>query len=189
MIGEKKERIRKIVKEKLKEISPTERKEKSVKITEFLLSHPFYLERNIVMVYLPLPEEVDTFPFIKRAITQGKKILVPWVKGEELIPVELCSLHKLKEGRWGIPEPMEKVLFSKKKIQLVITPGLAFDRKGNRLGRGKGYFDRFFTSLPEGVKKIGLAFHVQVFEEIPADSQDIPVDEVITEYGYLLNKF
>ncbi|HEX68550.1 MAG TPA: 5-formyltetrahydrofolate cyclo-ligase [bacterium] len=189
MNGEKKERIRKIVKERLKEISPTERKEKSIKITEFLLTHPFYLERDIVMVYLPLPEEVDTFPFIKKAITQGKKILVPWVKGEELIPVKLLSLRKLKEGRWGIPEPVEKVLFSKKEIQLVITPGLAFDRRGNRLGRGKGYFDRFFTSLPEGVKKIGLAFHVQIFEEIPVDSQDVPVDEVITEYGYLLNKF
>lgn len=83
-------------------------------------------------------------------------------------------------GQYGILEPVKKCRVSPEKIGLVVVPGIAFDKKGNRLGRGKGYYDRFLELLPESVPRIGLAFDFQILPFLPVNPHDLSVDSTIS---------
>ncbi len=103
-----------------------------------------------------------------------------------MTPVVLKNIRELAPGKWGIPEPVMKIPVPSQKIDLVLVPGIAFDRRGNRLGRGGGYFDRFLSSIPQRIRKVALAYSFQIVERVPVTPQDVPVDEVITEEGEVL---
>lgn len=186
---EEKEKIREWVKEKLKELPEEERRKKSEKIKAHLLTHPWFEGAKHIFIYLSFQKEVDTFPIIRESLKAGKTILVPWtVNQQEMIPVVLKKLENLEKGKWGIPQPVEKFPFPREKIDLVILPGLAFDKKGNRLGRGKAFYDRFLSSLSSRIKKVALAYSFQVIDNLPTDHHDIPVEEIITENGGVIQK-
>lgn len=126
-----------------------------------------------------LPDEAFHAPF--------PSVVIPYCSGGEIVPFLLRSLDELETGLYGIKEPKELFrsrkdrIFDPKQIDLVIVPGLAFDINGNRLGRGKGYYDRFLRHLSPKTLKIALAFECQIFETIPRDSNDVPMDLVVTE--------
>ena len=186
---EEKERVREWIKERLKELPEEERKKKSEKIKSHLLNHPWFEKAKHIFIYLSFQKEVDTFPIIRDSLRAGKTVLVPWtVNQKEMIPVILKKLENLEKGKWGIPQPVEKSPFPKDKIELVILPGLAFDKKGNRLGRGKAFYDRFLSSLSPKIKKLALAYSFQVIDNLPISNHDIPVEEIITENGGVIQK-
>lgn len=114
-------------------------------------------------------------------------VVIPYCSGEEIVPFLLRSLDELESGYGGIKEPKEifRASCDRKsdlgQIDLVIVPGLAFDRKGNRLGRGKGYYDRFLRRVSSKTLKIALAFECQIFEAIPHGPDDVPMDLIVTE--------
>ena len=128
------------------------------------------------MIYSALPDEVQTQGFIEKWC-QKKKIILPTVIGDDIIPVEYADGTTLAVGDFNILEPQNEPYTGG--FDLIVVPGVAFDRNGNRLGRGKGYYDRFLSQHLE-VKRIGICFDFQMVEEVPAEPFDIRMDEVIT---------
>jgi 5-formyltetrahydrofolate cyclo-ligase len=130
----------------------------------------------VVALYSPLPDEVDTNSFIERW-SKKKQLLLPAVVNYE-IKLRLYNSGALHIGTYGVREPTGKDFTDFDKIDLVIVPGVAFDRKGNRLGRGKGMYDRMLQKIK--AHKIGICFPYQLVDEVPFEDHDVPVDEVLT---------
>jgi 5-formyltetrahydrofolate cyclo-ligase len=176
------------LKAKLMQMSGGERVQKSKQICEHVTGSDVYRQSAVVMVYLSLPHEVDTTPIILGAWQAGKTIAVPKMSWEQrhMIPVELKSLETgLKADDRGLRNPINGTPVPFEEIDLVLTPGLGFDREGNRLGRGGAYYDRFFAAHNITAVRWGLAFSEQLCEAIPHGDGDVPVNAVVTEQGIL----
>ncbi|MCS7216036.1 MAG: 5-formyltetrahydrofolate cyclo-ligase [Thermodesulfovibrio sp.] len=130
-----------------------------------------------VFIYVSKGDEVDTHKFINYLLKKGVEVYVPKVKGSFIEVVRLRSFKDLKVGAFGVLEPKGRIC-DIKEFDIIFVPGVAFDKYGARLGRGKGYFDRFLRKV-RGYK-VGLAFRFQVLNKLPTNSKDIKVDEVIT---------
>ena len=140
-----------------------------------------------VMVYVSKPLEVNTRDLITRLIAQGRKVVVPVIEKETktLRLSYLADPSVLQESTFHVPEPLGHELPAQAEdIKAVIIPMLAFDRKGNRLGYGAGYYDRFLSAYPH-LTRIGLAFSCQESDEIPADETDISMDIIVTDTGII----
>ena len=158
-----------------------DRNRKSKLITSKLLRNKVFKKAKIVMFYIAFGGEVNTEGMIREAKKIGKLICVP-VCGkdkETMQPTILKDHAQLKKGPYGVLEPVAQTQVKPEELDLVIVPGLAFDKKGNRLGRGKGCYDRFLGSLSEDTPSIGLAFDFQILPLIPTASYDVSVKKVI----------
>lgn len=160
-------------------------KRKSGKIQEKLFNLPLFKGAGVILFYISLPDEVQTYKMIKDSLRIGKRVAVPAVNLEkrEIIPFELKNPgFKLVSGPFGIPQPRESdccpLLIED--IDLVVVPGVAFDKQGKRIGFGKGFYDRFLSRLTDA-KSVALAFECQIFDKVPCEKHDIPVDFIITE--------
>ena len=172
--------------EKRKVLSKDDVKEKSLKIKENLFSLEEFKKAKNIMFYVSFGNEVGTREAIKELLAKREKtVAVPYVL--ENYPIlqlsELKNFDWLEPKTFGILEPKELYIreFNYEKLDLVIVPGIVFDKKGYRIGYGHGYYDRFLKILKKDVKKIGLAFELQVVDEIPEEEHDVPVDIIITE--------
>ena len=180
---DEKKALRKEILAGLKSQAPGERKEKNTIIKNKVFSLPEFRKAKNIMCYISLDTEVDTREIIKDSLKQGKRIFAPVIKGDNLGLAEVkCMDSDLERGPTGVLQPENEAnsSFRARSIEIVIVPGIAFDRNGARLGRGKGYFDRFLSKLPNTVKTIALGFDFQIKKSIPVSSRDIPVDLVIT---------
>lgn len=130
------------------------------------------------MLYHSLKDEVDTHAFIRKW-SREKRILLPVVTGDDLELRLYTGPEDLTVGAYGIEEPTGALFTDYSTIDLIVVPGVAFDRDGNRLGRGKGYYDRLLPRIPSAYK-IGICFPFQVVDEVPAEPFDIRMDEIIT---------
>ena len=149
----------------------------SADVLNRLEAHPAFRQAHTVLIYHSLPDEVNTHDFIRKW-SEHKQILLPAVTGDDLELRRYTGLHDLKKGAYGIEEPVGEPFTDYTSIDLAIVPGVAFDARGNRLGRGKGYYDRLLPRLPS-TYKIGICFPFQLLEEVPAEAQDVRMDEVI----------
>ncbi len=162
------------------------------------LSLPECRNADIILAFLSMPREISTGYFLAEALAAGKTVAVPRMehsteKGDHLVFVGLPGDYlEWPRDRFGIPTPPdgtpaipEARLRSAK--MFVLTPGLAFDRNGNRLGRGKGYYDKFLASLCSGQGSrpftCGFCFSQQLVERVPCGPADVPVDLVVSEKG------
>ena len=186
--GKKRERIREIMRRqgilKRKSFPQAEVLEKSRKIMAKLLNQEEFIEAETVMFYMAKNGEVETKEMIKEALRGKKRVVIPEVKEENLIPKEIKNLSKdLKKGSFGIMEPKGKRLkiVPVKEIDLVVVPGIFADLKKHRLGYGRGYFDRFLSHLSKGKKTIGLFFDSQIVKKLPAFEHDRALDRILTE--------
>ncbi|NYT00395.1 MAG: 5-formyltetrahydrofolate cyclo-ligase [Methanocellales archaeon] len=163
--------------------SNEERISKSLRIEKNLLGLEEFDKAKTVMFYISKGSEVHTKMMIKETIRREKKVVVPVTKLDqrELVVSELLDLDELKLGAFDVPEPKNPKPFPVDKIDLIVVPGIAFDKRGNRLGYGLGFYDRFLCSLKEGATILALAYDFQVLEEIPNDHHDVPADIIITE--------
>ena len=176
--------LRHELKKRLVQISAEDRIAKSKQICRQIVDTDTFRNASVVMMFLSLPHEVDTTPMILHAWQQGKTVAVPKVSWEQrhMIPVELTSLETgLKTEKMGLRTPANGVPVPFEEIDLVVTPGLGFDRAGNRLGRGGSYYDNFFIHNKISAARWGVAFSQQLCDEIPHDDQDAPIDAVVTE--------
>jgi len=180
-----KHKIRTHIKEKLNSHSELEKKQKSGIIKDKLFNEKAFKEAKVVMFYVSLKDEVSTLSMIDEAIKIGKRVCVPVIIKEEkrLIAGEIKDrTMDLERQHFGIYQPkaghVKEVPLED--IDVIVVPGIAFDKKNVRLGRGHGYYDRFLCALPNDTKTIGLAFDFQVLEDLPKDSHDIPVWKTIT---------
>lgn len=176
---ESKKDIRKCVLEKRNCISKQEWEEKSRLICEKVVTHPFFLASNVIYCYVDYRNEVRTREIIETAWEQGKKVAVPKVFVDDMEFHYIQSFEGLNEGYRGIPEP-KQINLAHDEHALVIMPGTAFDKTCNRIGYGKGYYDKYLHVHPN-YKTLALAFELQMVENIPAEDYDICLNMIITE--------
>lgn len=180
-----KQEIREKILKKLKKQRKEQRKEKSLKIKKVLFSQPQFLEADTVMFYISKDGEVETQDMIIDALKMGKKVVVPvtLVKEKKIIPSQLKDFKKeLGKGPYGIYQPKKEYIrkILPEDIDLAVVPGVAFDRSGNRLGRGGGYFDRFLVQFKRRkIPMFGLAFKFQLLKKLPVLPHDIPITKLI----------
>ena len=180
-----KHKIRHHIREKIKSISELEKSRKSDIIMNKLFNEEEFKKAKIVMFYVSLRDEVNTLTMIDEAVKAGKRICVPVILKEEkrLIAGEIKNRSEdLESQHFGIyqPRPGHVKEVPLENIDLIIVPGVAFDRNNVRLGRGHGYYDKFLCGIPSSTRTIGLAFDFQVVDDLPKDSHDIPVCKTIT---------
>ncbi len=165
---------------RLKTQKEEQRKQKTSIIKRRLLRSAEFIKAKTVMFYIAFDGEVNTDEMIREAQRLGKQVAVPVCKkNRQINPCRLDPATRLMRGLYCIREPRPRKPIKLKKIELVIVPGVAFDKKGNRLGRGKGYYDRFLGQLPRDTATIGLAFDFQILPSVPATGKDIRVNRVI----------
>jgi len=167
----------------LKEQNKEERLRKSRLIAEQFWKLPAIQKAQSILFYASLPGEVDTLAMIEKAFFYGKRVSLPIVEKNQrkLIPTVILSMEDVHESTYGIAEPHfhpDKAL-ALMDLDAVIVPGLAFDRLHHRLGRGKGYYDRFLSTLPETVTTVGLAFDFQLTESLPTEAHDMRLHQII----------
>ncbi len=177
-IGTDKTILRKVVREKVNKFSDNELHVFSNTIWEKVENLNEFVNANIIAIYWSLKSEVSTQEFIN--IWYKKKIiLLPCIDENELRFKKFSDDKKmgLNPG-FGVKEPTGKVAGDYENIDLIIVPGVAFDKNNNRLGRGKGFYDRFLKKT--NAYKLGVCFPFQLFENIPVTDNDVKMDQVIT---------
>lgn len=173
--------LRTVLKEKRFALLPAERKEKSRRICRLLSQE--IKQYSVVMMYAAKEPEVETLEYIRQLIQEGKTVVVPIIQREThtLRLSVLKDITALTCSTFNVPEPVSaEIPIAGESIQCVVLPMVGFDRSGNRLGYGAGYYDRFLAENPH-VKKIGLAYSCQEADKVPTDEYDVKMDAVITE--------
>ena len=156
-------------------------------ITDRLVSLPAYESAQCVMWYVDVRAEVRTRHALPAGISSGKKIVIPFCVDGELELFHLESMDELTEGAYRILEPSDELREVESKrvdvseLDLIVVPGVGFDRDGGRTGHGKGYYDKLLENAKPETPLVALAFDCQIFDEIPMQSHDIYMDYVITE--------
>lgn len=171
-----KQEWRKYIKQLKKQYDKTWLENTSMQIMHLLENHPYFVQSRNVMLYYALPDEVQTAAFINKWRYQ-KRIILPTVAGDNIIPVELTGNTSFAEGDFHIMEPQNHPYEGD--FDLIVVPGVAFDKQGNRLGRGRGYYDRFLCMHPH-VKRIGICYPFQMIPQVPVETNDISMDDIIT---------
>ena len=142
--------------------------------------HPRLVNADTLLLYSALPDEVPTQSLIDEFVAQGKAVLLPRVVNDTDMEIrQYTGKQDLQTGAFGILEPTGTLFSDYEKIDVVVVPGMAFDKKGHRLGRGKGYYDRFLAKI-RNTYKIGICFPWQLVDNVPTDEHDILMDEIIT---------
>jgi 5-formyltetrahydrofolate cyclo-ligase len=183
-----KKKLRKSIKAKLSELSLPQYEDLSYMVAQQLFQNDEWREASTVAITVSKAPEVDTFQIIRKGWEQGKRMVVPKCepKTRSLDFRELKRFSELESVFYGLLEPIvsETNTVSAGEIDLVVVPGLAFNKDGYRLGFGGGYYDRFLANYHG--KTISLAFKDQVVSDIPIESHDIPVGKIITSEGVIL---
>lgn len=137
-----------------------------------------YRQAKTIYGYLPYNQEVRTVPMLERALADGKKVAVPKVYGDEMKFIYMTDLSLVENSDMGIPEPVADGPEGDDPQALVLMPGLAFTEKGDRMGYGGGYYDKFLAREPEH-PTVALCYAFQMVESLPTQDHDIPVDVVL----------
>ncbi len=185
-----KNEIRKKVLGERKSMPLPEVSEKSDKILEYILESDFYKNAEVIMAYIDFRNEVMTEKLIKKATSEGKRVVIPIsiVETRQLVLSEIIDYdNELEPGAYGILEPKKEYIreVDPQLVDLVLVPGVAFDRRGFRIGYGAGYYDRFLERVRPETKKVALAFDLQMVEHAHEDEHDFPVQYIVTESGVI----
>lgn len=176
---EKKE-LRKIVRAAKSAVPLEEKIRRSTPIMQQVEQLDAFRNADTVLLYWSMDDEVYTHDFVKRWYKE-KTLLLPCVDGDDLLLRQYTGPDSMQPGpQFGIPEPVGPVFEALEQVQMIVVPGVAFDHNKNRMGRGRGFYDRLLKSTPNAVK-VGVAFSFQLFDTIPTEPFDVPMDEVISE--------
>ena len=175
-----KNHIKESILEKRNSLSKQEILAKSEKIENKLFNLEHFKKSKTIMFFVSFNSEVNTHNMIEKSF-QNKTVVVPKVVQHEIEPSVIIDFDNLiPAGKFWILEPIEAMKIAYKNIDLVLVPGIAFDREGHRIGYGFGYYDKFLKKVPKAVK-IGLCFDFQVVDKIPHEEHDVPVDFIVTD--------
>lgn len=183
MLAEKKQILRHQIDLLKKKHSFRERDRKSDLILYRIETSDIFRQANRVLLYHALPDEVQTQSLLERW-HEKKELFLPVVNGSELDIVPYVPA-KLKPGHFGILEPTGIAIEPPETIDLIVIPGVAFDRQRNRLGRGRGFYDRLLTRTE--AFRIGICFGFQLLDSVPTSPYDIRMDRIITENDFIDN--
>jgi 5-formyltetrahydrofolate cyclo-ligase len=167
-------------------LSPAKVHAKSAMIAVYVCRLQYFCSSHTLMVYMALPQEVQTLCLIEEARRQQKRIVVPVIAAHGLVAVELLPNTTLHANAYGILEPNDtSTRVDPMDIDCVVVPGVAFDCQGGRIGFGKGYYDRFLSKVLATTYLCGVAFTVQIVPDIPQMSHDVRMHVLVTEQGPL----
>lgn len=176
-INEQKKLLRKEVKRLKEDLSNEERKRQSDHIFNELEKTEVFQRSKVVLMFWSMPDEVITHNFVNQWYTK-KVILLPVMDGADLILKQFTGEENMVcEEKYKIYEPVGKEFKELEKIDLIIVPGVAFDKCNNRMGRGKAFYDKLLVNTT--AIKVGICYDVQYFEKVPADIHDIKMDYII----------
>lgn len=154
------------------------------KIYNNLFNDELFIKAKDIFIYIGFGTEIDTKPIIKRALNENKNVYIPKIYKDDkfMKAIRLNSFDDLKENSMGILEPVEdNECIDKNDIDLIIVPGVVFDEKGNRIGYGGGYYDRYLAEIQSKNNKLVLAYEFQVLDCIIEEDHDIKVNYIFTE--------
>ena len=164
------------------EYNHRQREEESMKIMEALQKQKEYIEAEKICIYLSKGSEVSTHEFVRKMLSERKKkVIVPVTDAQKkcMTLSVLNNINDLQKGTFNILEPKKIHATTPEEVDLFIIPGVAFDVQGYRIGYGGGYYDRLLSKVNK--PKIGIAYSIQIVQNIPKNETDIPVDKIITE--------
>lgn len=192
-IFENKKTLRKEIITKRNNIDVTEKENKDKKILDRFYDSKYYKEAKHIFVYISYGSEINTKEIINKAFKDNKKVYVPRTefKTRLMDAVEIKSLDNLIKSSYGALEPSkEEPCIDPNELDLIVVPGLAFDRNGGRMGYGAGFYDRYFKKISKEnlskVIKLALTYDFQLLDEVPMSEQDVPVDYIITEKEFIV---
>jgi 5-formyltetrahydrofolate cyclo-ligase len=182
---------KKAVRQRIMEARNTEpdKDGKSRRICERVFALPEFAAARVVQFYIDVRSEVRTRSFIPRALELGKRVVVPYCVDEHLELFPLEHPDELALGAFKILEPRAELRtlphkrFDVKQVDLMMVPGVVFDRRGGRMGHGWGFYDRLLEGARPDTHLVALAFECQIVDEVPMEGHDIPVHKVVTEDG------
>ena len=156
-------------------------------ISSHLIESPRYRTAQTVMLYVNLPDEVRTGQLLLDAAERGKKVVIPYCAGDRLELFCIEGLDELAAGTFGVLEPKPQLrgdparMISAERLDLIVVPGVAFDRQGGRLGRGKAYYDGLLREVRPDTFLVAPAFECQMVDKVPMQPHDVPMHQIITE--------
>lgn len=184
--------LRKEILEKRNNIDLVKKEEMDKNILNQFYESKYYKEAEKIFIYISYDSEINTKVIINKALKDKKKIYVPRTefKTRHMDAVEIKSLENLIESKYGILEPLiVEPHIDPSELDLIVVPGVAFDRNGGRMGYGAGFYDRYFKKInKENINKIvklALAYEIQMLDKVPMNAQDVPVDFIITENEFI----
>jgi len=171
-------------------LNAAQRQVYSLEAQQRLLDHPLFAAAQVVALYSPIRCEVDTGLLLKTALDANKRVVYPRVdrdgsSGADMHFVGICSERDFEVGAFGVLEPNGERVVGVSMIDLIVVPGVAFDRSGYRLGYGKGFYDRAVLSRSRGCSLVGLGYAFQVEDVLPHDVHDLMLDWLITDHETL----
>ena len=189
----RKEDLRRQIQQIKRQFTPQQLEELSLPVISRL--KPLLADAQTIMAYYSLPDEVNTHGLIDELVAEGKTVLLPKVTGADTMEVRrYTGRTDLQEGAYHILEPVGEPFTDFASIDLILVPGLAFDAAGHRLGRGRGYYDRFLRTMGTvptvrsaadyrgtvpSVRTLGISFDFQKVDEVPVDAHDMAMDRVV----------
>ncbi len=184
-VHEKKQQMRRTIKALLRGLSLEDRERRSEDVCRKIKSLPLYQKAKTIVFYYPLDKEVNVISLIVQALGEQKVVGLPRVLSDRKT-LKMCrieSLSSLEAGPWGIRQPRENGLqeIETHNIDALLVPGIAFDRQGNRLGRGGGFYDSFLCATKDTAVKIGVCFSFQIQDNLPREPlRDAKVNFVVS---------
>ena len=173
-----KQTLRRMIRDQKRAMTEQQIVSASEKLGELFAASALYRQAKTIYGYLPYNQEVRTVPMLQRALEEGKRVAVPKCYGDEMRFIYLDDLSQVESGYCGIPEPIADGPVADDPTALVLMPGLAFTERGERMGYGGGFYDKFLAAEPEH-PTLALCYGFQMVEFIPTEEYDIPVDCVL----------
>lgn len=175
-----KQELRKQIRAAKKAVPFCDKLSRSIPIMQQVEEIPEFQQAKTILLYWSMDDEVQTHDFVNKWYQQ-KTLLLPCVDGDDLRLRQYTGPNCLKAGeQFGIGEPTGPEFTALDTIEMIIVPGMAFDRNNNRMGRGRGFYDRLLKSTPNAFK-VGVAFDFQMVENVPTEEFDVPMNAVIFE--------
>ena len=168
--------LRQEIKERVASLSANERKESEKRILEQLENNPFFQKAKSVLLFWSLPDEIDTHLFVKKWARQ-KQLFLPVIQDGKMYIKPYTDEKDMAEGSFKILEPQTLLFGDINQIDVFVIPAVAFAKQNNRLGRGKGFYDKLLCLV--SAYKIGIAYPEQIVDVIPTEKHDIKMDIIL----------
>ena len=178
MILTDKRKIRQAVRAEIAKLSDEEKKHLSAQIFSELYNSNKVSNASVIALFISLPDEPQTANFIEQLLSKNKRVVVPRIEGEEMNFYDISE--GVSEGAFGIMEPIATTPIEPSEIDVMIVPGVAFTRQGARLGRGKGFYDKYLSHNSFRAYTIGVCYPCQVVENLPTEPHDKQLDLIVT---------
>ena len=179
--------LRKILRERRDGMSEEDVLQSSRIITDTLLESDLFQNCNSLFAYLDVRNEVHTRPLIDFCFKKGKPVFVPVTQKDEMFFSEIHCFSELEDSLYGIPSPKNPIPTEPDSGSLFVVPGLGFDKCGNRIGYGAGFYDKYLCCRSR-LHLVGFCFESQLEDELPADKNDIRMDSVLTEKRWIFTR-